>query len=86
MNIASRLIRLLTFQATKPSSSLDGLVLNLHSYYVMSILIPVFALMVGLLSPPLIISIGMLVVELILVFTEIMLQTIIHNLELEILS
>ena len=70
---------LLTFQATKPSSSLDGLVLNLHSYYVMSILIPVFALMVGLLSPPLIISIGMLVVGLIFVFLLVGENKIIEN-------
>ena len=50
-----------------------------HSYFVMSILIPVFALMVGLLPPPLIISIGMLVVGLVLVFLLVGDNKIIEN-------
>ena len=45
----------------------------------MSILIPVFALMVGLLPPPLIISIGMLVVGLVLVFLLVGDNKIIEN-------
>ena len=45
----------------------------------MSILIPVFALIVGLLSPPLIISIGMLVVGLIFVFLLVGENKIIEN-------
>ena len=39
-----------------------------RSYLVMSILVPVFALIVGLTSPSYILAIGMLVVELIFVF------------------
>lgn len=39
-----------------------------RSYLVMSILVPVFALIVGLTSPSHILAIGMLVVELIFVF------------------